>query len=200
MTEELQPFHWNYCPECGGELILRKEEMIERPYCTRCQRHYYFNPTPASCCFVTRGDALLLGRRGIQPRLGEWALPGGYVELGETAEEAARRELLEETGLRALRTRFIGVSSQQSVATGAVIVLGYFVEEWEGDPCAGSDVTDLRFFPGDEVPRLPFRAHRDLYAIFQALRDGGGSPPPETPQTQPTPFHGRIYDKPAAEI
>ncbi|HEO71706.1 MAG TPA: NUDIX domain-containing protein [Candidatus Hydrogenedentes bacterium] len=187
MIDELKPFHWNFCPECGVPLTLRRQEQHERPYCTECKRHYYYNPTPAACCFVRQGDALLLGRRGIQPQFGQWALPGGYVELGETAEAAARRELLEETGLCALRTRFIGVSSQQSVMTGAVIVLGYAVDAWEGEIRAGSDVIDLRFFPPDEVPRLPFRAHRDLYAIFRALYEDDGRQAPQNAETQAIP-------------
>ncbi|HOZ49818.1 MAG TPA: NUDIX domain-containing protein [Candidatus Hydrogenedentes bacterium] len=186
MTDELKRFHWNFCPECGVPLVHHKDDGQDRPYCEPCGRHYYFNPTPAACCFVTRGDALLLGKRGIQPQYGQWALPGGYIELGETAEAAARRELAEETGLRALSTRFIGASSQQSVATGAVIVLGYAVDEWDGELQAGSDVIELQFFPFEELPRLPFRAHRDLYAIFQALRTG--ATPPVTDETQPNPL------------
>ena len=185
MTNNLQPVAWNFCPNCGRPLVQRIDDGQERPYCPTCGRHYYSNPTPAACCFVARGDALLLGRRGVEPMRGQWALPGGYVELGETTEESARRELLEETGLRALQTRFIGVSSQQSPYTGAVVVLGYIIDEWEGELTPGSDVTALRFFPREEMPRLPFRAHRDLYAVFDALRSGHPGPLPATPETQP---------------
>lgn len=184
MTSNLQPVAWNFCPSCGRPLDLRLDDEQERPYCPLCGRHYYSNPTPAACCFVAQGDSLLLGQRGIEPQRGQWALPGGYIELGETAEQTARRELLEETGLSAQSTQFIGVSSQQSPATGAVLVLGYIIEKWEGEPRPGSDVTALRFFHRDEMPRLPFRAHRDLYAIFEALRSGTPGPLPSTPETQ----------------
>ena len=44
---------------------------------------------PAVCCLITRGDSLLLGQRAVEPCLGHWTLPGGFVELGETTEEAA---------------------------------------------------------------------------------------------------------------
>ncbi len=185
MTNNLEPITWNYCPNCGERLVLRQDDHEDRPHCARCQRYYYSNPTPAVCCFVTRADEILLGQRGVEPRRGYWGLPGGYVELGETAEEAALRELLEETELRGARPSLIGVSSQQSRFTGAVIVLGYIIEQWEGDPRPGSDVTAVRFFPKAQLPRLPFRAHRELYAIFDAIQSGATQSLPTTPQTQP---------------
>lgn len=186
MGEKLQPFPWNYCPICGDSLTPRLEDHQERPYCERCARYFYSNPTPASCCFVMRGGHLLLGQRAIEPLRGHWGLPGGYVEIGETTEEAALRELREETGLHAPHARLIGVSSQQSELTGAVIVHGYHVEHWEGEPRAGSDVMALEFFPPETLPRLAFRAHRELHAIFEALRRGETAIP-TTPNTQSIP-------------
>ncbi len=184
MTNNVQPIVWNYCPICGKPLAMTDDGEKERPHCDVCRRHFYNNPTPAACCFVSRGDALLLGRRGVEPRRGYWALPGGYVELGETTRGTALRELHEETGIRAENVRLIGASSQQHPMTGAVIVLGYIVDDWHGEPRPGSDVTELEFFSKDKMPRLPFRAHRELYAIYQALRDDSGDPPPTTPETQ----------------
>lgn len=186
MGEKLQPFPWNYCPICGAPLAPRWDEHQERPHCARCGRHFYSNPTPAACCFVVRGDEILLGQRAIEPRRGHWGLPGGYVEIGETPEQAALRELFEETGLRGNGAQLIGVSSQESELTGAVIVHGYFVKRWEGDPRPGSDVSALQFFAPDAVPRLAFRAHRELHAIFEALRRGDGALPTTT-NTQPVP-------------
>lgn len=186
MATKFEPIAWNFCPICGTTLERKLEENRLRPFCAPCDRHFYANPTPASCCFVTQGDALLLGQRGVEPMRGEWALPGGYVELEETTEETARRELFEETGLTALKTRLLGISSQQSPLTGAVLVIGYIIEEWEGELKAGSDVLDLRFVAPADMPRLPFRAHRELHAIYQALRAGEG-PLPVTSQTQPVP-------------
>ena len=156
---------------CGAPLEPNHDGEKVRPHCARCRRHFYHNPVPAVCCFITHEGGILLARRGVEPRLGEWALPGGFVELGETTEEAGRREMLEETGLSIEGIRLIGVSTQPSRFTGAVMVLGYVVEHWEGDLTPGSDVLDLRFFPQAEMPPLPFRAHRELLDIF--LKQGG---------------------------
>lgn len=168
MFVEPEPFAWNYCPICGAALVLRGDGERERPHCGTCRRFYYRNPVPAVCCILTRGNELLLAQRGVEPQRGAWGLPGGFMELGETTEEAVAREILEETHLRVDGLRLVGVSTQQSRLYGAVTVLGYAAATWEGTLKADSDVMDLRFFPKDERPPLAFRAHRDLAALFDA--------------------------------
>lgn len=140
-----------------------------RPQCERCERFYYSNPVPAACCIVTSGDSLLLVQRAVEPCRGEWTLPGGFVEVGETTEEAVLRELYEETGLHGQGLQLLGVSTQPSKMTGAVMVLGYRVLAWEGEPEARSDALAFGFFSKAERPPLAFQAHRDLLAIFDAL-------------------------------
>ena len=169
MCQDFAPFAWNYCPICGDALVVASDGESDRPHCAACRRFYYRNPVPASACFVSRGEKLLLTRRGVAPCKGEWALPGGFVEVGETSEEAALRELLEETGLRGKGVRLIGASTQPSPLSGAVTLLGYIIEDWHGAPRADSDVAEVRFFAKEERPPLAFLAHRELLAIFDEL-------------------------------
>jgi len=167
--EVSEAFAWNYCPTCGKPLVAADDGESERPHCAACRRFFYSNPIPATCCFVARKpDELLLVQRGVEPCKGAWTLPGGFMELGESAEEGARRELLEETGLHAARLRLLGVSTQQSPTSGAVMVLGYVAEEWQGDLRADSDVMDLRFFQEKERPPMPFHVHRELLSLYDA--------------------------------
>lgn len=171
MTFDPEPFAWNYCPICGTVLAPHDDGERERPHCHGCRRFYYRNPVPAVCCFVASNEDVLLAQRAVEPCLGEWALPGGFVELGETTEEAAIREMHEETGLHVGSLRLIGVRTHQSPLYGAVTVIGYAAEEWEGELHAGSDVMALRFFNTSERPPLPFKAHRELLALFEASHD-----------------------------
>lgn len=165
-----EPFAWNYCGTCGDQLIVAHDGQSDKPHCPRCRRFYYRNPVPAACCFVRRGpDELLFAQRAVEPARGHWCLPGGFVELGETTEQAALRELLEETGLRAERARLLGVATRQSPLSGAVLVLGYVIEDWEGELTPDSDALDLRFYKKGERPKMPFDAHRELLELYDAM-------------------------------
>jgi 8-oxo-dGTP diphosphatase len=171
MSVKLAPFAWNHCPTCGDALTPDNDGQEVRPHCRRCNRFYYSNPIPAACCFVTRGDELLMVQRSVEPCKGEWSLPGGFIELGETSEEAVLRELEEETGLRGERPVLLGVSVRQSPHSGAILVVGYLIEEWEGDLLAATDAMAAEFFVKADRPPLAFEVHRDLIALFDA-RDG----------------------------
>jgi ADP-ribose pyrophosphatase YjhB (NUDIX family) len=164
-----EPFAWNFCPICGTALQVRHDGQSDRPSCEPCRRFYYMNPVPAACCLVTRGNELLFVQRAIEPCKGMWSLPGGFVELGETTDDAALRELEEETGLRGRGATLIGASTKQSRYTGAVTVLAYLVSDWEGDLVAATDASDAGFFSRESRPPLAFEAHRDLLAIYDAL-------------------------------
>lgn len=171
-TNGIHPFPWNYCAACGLELAMAHDGESLRPYCGDCSRFYYHNPVPATCCFVRRQeDELLLVQRAVEPCIGSWSLPGGFMELGETCEEGAMRELREETGLIADSLRMIGVSTRQSPTHGAIIVLGYIVDVWHGELMAGSDALDLRFFNPMDRPGLPFSIHRELLAIYERVME-----------------------------
>ncbi|MCA1902672.1 MAG: NUDIX domain-containing protein [Candidatus Hydrogenedens sp.] len=163
----IEPFPWRFCAVCGNALILTDDGEKPRPFCSSCQRFYYHNPTPATCCFVTRtGKDLLLTKRAIYPAFGQWTLPGGYMELGETTEESAVRELYEETGLVAEQIQLLGISAQPSQQTGTILVLGFVVNRWKGEIKAGSDVSEAQFFLHDQLPQLAFTAHRELLNLY----------------------------------
>ena len=87
------------CPFCADHLVEKFCEGAMRPYCEQCNEPIYENPVPATCLVVVEksGDLLLVKRR-VEPKKGFWCLPGGFMELGESPEQGALRELREETG------------------------------------------------------------------------------------------------------
>ena len=112
-------------------------------------------PVPAVGVVCLRGDSVLLIRRGTPPRQGEWSLPGGRIEPGERAVEAALRELREETGVEAEITGLIDVVDGLFPEAGRHYVLIDYAARWvSGEPVAGDDALDARFVALDEVESL----------------------------------------------
>jgi ADP-ribose pyrophosphatase YjhB (NUDIX family) len=87
----------SHCSYCGAAFA---EDQSWPRKCANCGRSTYLNPLPVAVILVPVDEGLLVVRRGITPGLGELALPGGYIGLGETWQEAGAREVWEETGLR----------------------------------------------------------------------------------------------------
>lgn len=174
MTFDYATERWRFCPLCGGTLETRREEGIERRHCPSCRRLYYDNPVCVTMCAVTRGSEVLLGLRSVPPRRGYWALPGGFMEIGESPIEAARRELREETGLRPLQGRLLGLCAQDSPAYGTVVVAGYHFPAPPGPPEAGSDLQEVRFFPFSGLPELAFRSNVYFVDRARARAENGG--------------------------
>lgn len=126
------------------------------------------------------GEVLLV-RRAKPPAMGQWSLPGGGQELGETAEHAARRELAEETGLVAgPMVLAANVDSIHQDGTGRVqfhYTILDFAAWWQGgEPVAGSDVSDARFVPLDDLARYDLwsEAHRVIDLALRALSSASG--------------------------
>lgn len=89
-----------FCPQCGQALsrAVPVGDHHERPICTVCNYTHYDSPKIIVACLATWEHKLLWIRRGTEPRKGFWAIPSGFAEQGETPEQAAARELREETG------------------------------------------------------------------------------------------------------
>lgn len=112
-------------------------------------------PIPAVGVVCLRGNEVLLIRRGQPPRMGEWSLPGGRIEPGERAVEAALRELLEETGVTARITGLIDVVDGLFPDANRHYVLIDYAAEWlSGEPVAGDDALEARFVPLDQIEAL----------------------------------------------
>ncbi|GBC59803.1 hypothetical protein DENIS_0744 [Desulfonema ishimotonii] len=156
-----------FCHFCGHTLTDRYWEGRTRRFCERCDRPIYENPVPAACLILLdEADRLLLVRRSIEPKLGWWCLPGGFMEMGETPEQTALRELKEETGLEGHIDHIVGAASNASRLYGTVALFCYCVRKYSGDPVAGDDAAAVHFFHRGRLPEIAFESHIKFINAF----------------------------------
>ena len=114
-------------------------------------------PVPTVGVVCLRDDQVLLIKRGTPPRLGQWSLPGGRIERGETTPVAALRELAEETGVEAQLLGLVDAVDGlfTSRATGETtrhyLMIDYAARWVSGEPVAGDDAAEARFFSREEA-------------------------------------------------
>ncbi|MCX6581789.1 MAG: thiamine phosphate synthase [Candidatus Aminicenantes bacterium] len=150
-----------FCYFCGSRLTEKQIEGRRRLFCSRCNRPIYENPLPATAAVVfNENREILLVQRNVEPKIGQWCLPGGFVELFEEPEKACLRELTEETGLEGEIDYWAGNALSDSPVYKSVIVMGYGVKNVRGQLKAGDDCDNAVFFkPGADMPPIAFRSH-----------------------------------------
>ncbi|CAN5280547.1 NUDIX domain-containing protein [soil metagenome] len=142
---------YRFCPRCAGRFEERvlKDGEPERLVCGNCGFVFYLGPKlVAGAIFEIDGEIVLI-QRAIEPGYGKWTFPGGFVERGETAEAAAERETLEETGVRVEATGIIGLYTYEgqipAIAAFAARAIG-------GEPRPLDETMDVKGFPRDALP------------------------------------------------
>ena len=159
-----------FCPNCAGTLQVRESGGTDRPVCPECGRVVYFDPKIAATAVVEREGQVLLIKRGNQPGYGLWSMPGGYVDRGEVVEEAAAREVWEETGLRVEIKGLIGLFSERG---HPVVVAAFAAGEKGGELAAGEEALDIGFFSLDALPELAFPRDRLILERWAEGRRAG---------------------------
>jgi 8-oxo-dGTP diphosphatase len=136
-------------------MATRDVRGVSRRVCERCAHIHYAEPKIAVGVAVFRDDCLLLVRRTMEPGRGRWALPGGYLDIGEDPRIAAAREAEEEAGVQVSVGAVIDVFANPADEGGAVFVL--YAATWcSGEPVAGDDADAAQFFPREELPEIAF--------------------------------------------
>jgi 8-oxo-dGTP diphosphatase len=106
-------------------------------------------PVPAVGAIILRDDEILLIKRGAEPALGKWSIPGGSVEMGETLRQAVRREVKEETNLDVEVGELAGITDlivkSDGVLTWHYVLINYFATTTDGEPVAATDVSECRW-------------------------------------------------------
>jgi 8-oxo-dGTP diphosphatase len=147
------PRNVRFCPMCGGALEVRivAPDHKENKVCTKCGFVYFLGPKLVAGCIVADGDRTLLLRRGLEPSLGKWTYPGGFVDLGETPEKCALRETLEEVGMTVRDPELLGVYADRK-DPAPIIVVTYLAKPGPESPIVTPEATEVRYFAVDQIP------------------------------------------------
>jgi 8-oxo-dGTP diphosphatase len=145
--------------------------MEEKNYCYK-----YPHPAVTSDCVIFGFDGLaikvLLIQRGIEPYKGKWAFPGGFMQIDETAEECAKRELEEETGLKASSVeQFYTFSDVNRDPRERVITVAHYALVRLSEVKGGDDAMSAKWFSMNEIPSLAFDHDRILRMAVNRLKE-----------------------------
>lgn len=157
-----------------GEEILREYENKAASLQSLIENQWR-KPSVTADGIVTRGNDILLIKRGTQPFKGSYALPGGFLEYGEKLEDCVVREVLEETGLKTSIVGLVGVySSPDRDPRGHFITAVYHLEPFSGAVKAGDDASSAEWTPLDRLPKFAFD-HGKIVQDFMAMRKTKGA-------------------------
>jgi ADP-ribose pyrophosphatase YjhB (NUDIX family) len=149
-----------FCPRCGNRAQVDFPRSIR---CATCGYGAFYNPKPVACTIPATSEGIYLMRRATPPNRGRWTMPGGFVDLGESVEQAAVRETQEEIGIRIDLTQLIGVYSRSEDR----IVVVVYAATAQGTPHETEEALEVSAFEPTTIPwdQLAF------WSDERALRD-----------------------------
>lgn len=152
-----------YCTQCAQRLGVREIGPGRTvPVCPNCGAVHWIDPKVAAGVLIVRDDRVLLVKRAIEPGYGKWTFPGGHVDRGETVEEAALRETLEECGAVATLGDLLGLFSYPGRPVVVAVYRGALATG-SREPHAGDETLEIGWFTAGEVAglELAFRSVAD---------------------------------------
>ncbi|MEQ1816661.1 MAG: NUDIX hydrolase [Nitrosomonas sp.] len=175
-----------YCSNCSAtvELLIPDGDSLPRYVCTTCNIIHYQNPKMVVGCIPEWEDKILLCRRAIEPRLGWWTLPAGFMENNETLEQAAARETLEEANARVEIGNLYAIYSLPHISQ---VYLLFRARLLDLDFKPGIESLEVKLLSENEIPweEMAFRViHDPLMQYFKERKLGKFG------------FHKGIIDRP----
>lgn len=148
-----------FCSQCGSRQVVNRVPEGDdhlRDVCDACGHIHYFNPKIVVGALPVWQDKVLLCKRAIEPRHGKWTLPAGFMEEGETLEEGASRETLEEANAR---IRIVSLYTVISLPAISQVYMLFRAELLDVDFSAGTESLEVALFDEADIPwdELAFR-------------------------------------------
>ena len=166
-----------FCTQCGSKVSLQTVagDHRRRYVCEGCGKTHYRNPSVLVAVYVCVGHDILWIRRGTEPAIGKWAMPGGFMEHDETPEAAAARELREETGIDvdAGAMILVSVSSILNMAQTHLVFRCHL--DARPDACETDEAIECGWFGEDSLPwaELAFPTiEPHVRQVYRWLRNG----------------------------
>jgi 8-oxo-dGTP diphosphatase len=159
----------HFCVNCGAELVTRVVEGREVEACSNDDFVLWHDPKVTTAVVVEVDGGILLGRRAIEPGLGLWCLPGGFVNDDEDPWDAAARECMEEISAPVEMTRLIGVYHIAKRTAPSMVGIAYQARLAAGGrPAPGREMLEVGVFALDSLPPLAFPSHGEVVAEYVA--------------------------------
>ena len=164
-----------HCRNCGIAVVYRLPDdgdTKKRAICPACTTVHYENPLTVVGTVPYWDDKILLCKRNIEPRLGKWTLPAGFLELGETTAQGAARETVEEAGAQ---IEMQGLFSVISVARVGQVHMFYRARLLSDQFAPGFETIETRLYAEHEIPwdEIAFRTVKETLDLFFADRRAG---------------------------
>lgn len=162
----------NYCSNCGSNALTYKipeGDHFPRFVCPECDTIHYTNPNMVVGCLIVKDEKIMLAKRGIEPRLGFWNLPCGFLENEETIQQGAKREVYEETGATVELTNLHTVYNLPHANQVYLIFKARMVGE---EFYTTLESTEIEFFGKDDIPWEKIAFSSNAFAIKKYLDHG----------------------------
>lgn len=160
-----------YCSDCGDKVVLKlvDGDAIMRYVCESCNTIHYTNPKVVTGALIRWQNKVLLSRRAIEPRYGYWNIPAGYLENGETTQDGAMREAMEEAGAT---IEIEGVHTIYNIPQVNQVYIHFLAKlKYENAYSNGPESIETQLFSEEEIPwdKLAFKS--SYFALKRYFED-----------------------------